>query len=205
MDKEINLISYLPQILQDKEEYEKIFNADNKEIKTLNDKLDDVLNDQFLENLTISGVKRWEKIMSIVPKSNESLEDRRFRIFSKYISKLPYSERFLRNWLDSIVGEGNYELTVNNATYNIHLESDARNQDWFNEVHSFVSNIKPCNMTLDYTRVLVSKDNGMYFGATTITGHEITIYPWSPSDIETQGEINILSGNGFGYQEITIY
>ncbi|WP_074438609.1 YmfQ family protein [Clostridioides difficile] len=205
MDKEINLISYLPQILQDKEEYEKIFNADNKEIKTLNDKLDDVLNDQFLENLTISGVKRWEKIMSIVPKSNESLEDRRFRIFSKYISKLPYSERFLRNWLDSIVGEGNYELTVNNATYNIHLESDARNQDWFNEVHSFVSNIKPCNMTLDYTRVLVSKDNGMYFGATTVTGHEITIYPWSPSDIETQGEIKIMSGNGFGYQEITIY
>ncbi|MCC0638511.1 YmfQ family protein [Clostridioides sp. ES-S-0001-02] len=205
MDKEINLISYLPQILQDKEEYEKIFNADNKEIKTLNDKLDDVLNDQFLEDLTITGIKRWEKIMSIVPKSNESLEDRRFRIFSKYISKLPYSERFLRNWLDSIVGEGNYELTINNATYNIHLESDARNQDWFEEVHSFVSSIKPCNMSLDYTRVLVSKDNGMYFGATTVTGHEITIYPWSPSDIETQGEINIISGNGFGYQEVTIY
>ncbi|MBF4703402.1 putative phage tail protein, partial [Clostridioides difficile] len=160
---------------------------------------------QFLEDLTISGIKRWEKIMSITPKSNESLEDRRFRIFSKYISKLPYSERFLRNWLDSIVGEGNYELTINNATYNIHLESDARNQDWFEEVHSFVSDIKPCNMTLDYTRVLVSKDNSVYFGATTITGHEITIYPWSPSDIETQGEINILSGNGFGYQEVTIY
>lgn len=205
MDKDINLISYLPQILQDKEEYEKIFNADNKEIKTLHDKLDDVLNDQFLEDLTITGIKRWEKIMSIVPKSNESLEDRRFRIFSKYISKLPYSELFLRNWLDSIVGEGNYELTINNATYNIHLESDARNQDWFNEVHSFVSSIKPCNLTLDYTRVLVSKDNGLYFGATTITGHEITIYPWSPSDIETYGEINILSGNGCGYQEITIY
>ncbi|CZR77509.1 hypothetical protein CDFC105_51089 [Clostridioides difficile] len=205
MDKEINLIDYLPQILQDKEEYEKIFNADNKEIKTLYDKLDDVLNDQFLEDLTISGIKRWERIMSITSKLNESLEDRRFRIFSKYISKLPYSERFLRNWLDSIVGEGNYELTINNATYNIHLESDARNQDWFEEVHSFVSDIKPCNMTLDYTRVLVSKDNYMNFGATTITGHEITIYPWSPSDIETQGEINILSGNGFGYQEITIY
>ncbi|HBF3279860.1 YmfQ family protein [Clostridioides difficile] len=205
MDKEINLINYLPQILQDKEEYIKVFNVENKEIKTLHDKLNDLASDQFLEDLTISGIKRWEKIMSITPKSNESLEDRRFRIFSKYISKLPYSERFLRNWLDNIVGEGNYELTINNDTYNIHLESDARNQDWFEEVHSFVSNIKPCNMTLDYTRVLVSKDNGMYFGATTITGHEITIYPWSPSDIETQGEINILSGNGFGYQEITIY
>ncbi|MCP8381347.1 YmfQ family protein [Clostridioides difficile] len=205
MDKEINLINYLPQILQDKEEYIKVFNVENKEIKTLHDKLKDLSNDQFLEDLTISGIKRWEKIMSITPKSNESLEDRRFRIFSKYISKPPYSERFLRNWLDNIVGEGNYELTINNATYNIHLESDARNQDWFNEVHLFVSNIKPCNMTLDYTRVLVSKDNGLYFGATTITGHEITIYPWSPSDIETQGEINIISGNGFGYQEITIY
>lgn len=205
MDKEINLISYLPQILQDKEEYIKAFNADNKEIRILHDKLDDVLNDQFLEDLTITGIKRWEKIMSIVPKSNETLEDRRFRIFSKYISKLPYSEKFLRNWLDNIVGEGNYELTINNSTYNIHLESDARNQDWFEEVHSFVSSVKPCNMTLDYTRVLVSKDNGMYFGATTIIGHEITIYPWSPSDIETQGEINILSGNGCGYQEITIY
>ncbi|MEJ4051317.1 putative phage tail protein, partial [Clostridioides difficile] len=112
MDKEINLINYLPQILQDKEEYIKVFNVGNKEIKILHDKLKDLSNDQFLEDLTISGIKRWEKIMSITPKSNESLEDRRFRIFSKYISKLPYSERFLRNWLDSIVGEGNYELTI---------------------------------------------------------------------------------------------
>ncbi|MCC0693037.1 MULTISPECIES: YmfQ family protein [Clostridioides] len=205
MDKEINLISYLPQILQDKEEYIKAFNADNKEIKILHDKLDDVLNDQFLEDLTITGIKRWEKIMSIVPKSNESLEDRRFRIFSKYISKLPYSELFLRNWLDSIVGEGNYELTINNATYNIHLESDARNQDWFNEVHSFVSSIKPCNMSFDYTRILISKDNYMNFGITTLMGQEITIYPWSPPNIETYGEIDILTGNGVGYQEITIF
>ncbi|CZR99728.1 hypothetical protein CDFC105_70041 [Clostridioides difficile] len=205
MDKEINLINYLPQILQDKEEYIKVFNAENKEIKTLHDKLKDLSNDQFLEDLTISGIKRWEKIMSINPKSNESLEDRRFRIFSKYISKLPYSEKFLRNWLDSIVGEGNYELTINNATYNIHLESDARNQDWFEEVHSFVSNIKPCNMTLDYTRVLISKDNYMNFGITTLMGQEITIYPWSPPDIETYGEIDVLTGNGVGYQEVTIF
>ncbi|EGT4599333.1 DUF2313 domain-containing protein [Clostridioides difficile] len=205
MDKEINLISYLPQILQDKEEYIKAFNADNKEIKILHDKLDDVLNDQFLEDLTISGVKRWEKIMSIVPKSNESLEDRRFRVFSKYISKLPYSEKFLRNWLNSIVGEGNYELTINNAAYNIHLESDARNQDWFEEVHSFVSSIKPCNMSFDYTRILISKDNYMNFGITTLMGQEITIYPWSPPNIETYGEIDILTGNGVGYQEITIF
>ncbi|MCC0752941.1 DUF2313 domain-containing protein, partial [Clostridioides sp. ZZV13-5731] len=115
MDKEINLIDYLPQILQDKEEYIKVFNADNKEIKILYEKLNDLSSDQFLEDLTPNGIKRWEKIMSITPKSNETLEDRRFRIFSRYISKLPYSERFLRNWLDSIVGEGNYELTINNA------------------------------------------------------------------------------------------
>ncbi|WP_417921788.1 baseplate J/gp47 family protein [Clostridioides difficile] len=167
--------------------------AENKEIKTLHEKLNDLSSDQFLEDLTPSGIKRWEKIMSINPKSNETLEDRRFRIFSKYISKLPYSERFLRNWLDNVVGEGNYELTINNATYNIHLESDARNQDWFEEVHSFVSNIKPCNMTLDYTRVLISKDNYMNFGITTLMGQEITIYPWSPPDIETYGEIDVLT------------
>ncbi|MBZ0592995.1 YmfQ family protein, partial [Clostridioides difficile] len=71
MDKKINLINYLPQVLQDKEEYIKVFNADNKEIKTLHDKLKDLSNDQFLEDLTISGIKRWEKIMSITPKSNE--------------------------------------------------------------------------------------------------------------------------------------
>ncbi|HGM3508761.1 TPA: putative phage tail protein, partial [Clostridioides difficile] len=65
MDKDINLINYLPQILQDKEEYIKVFNADNKEIKTLHDKLNDLASDQFLEDLTISGIKRWEKIMSI--------------------------------------------------------------------------------------------------------------------------------------------
>ncbi|HBF0047551.1 TPA: putative phage tail protein, partial [Clostridioides difficile] len=67
MDKEINLINYLPQILQDKEEYIKVFNVGNKEIKILHDKLKDLSNDQFLEDLTISGIKRWEKIMSITP------------------------------------------------------------------------------------------------------------------------------------------
>ncbi|HBG8475720.1 TPA: DUF2313 domain-containing protein, partial [Clostridioides difficile] len=55
MDKEINLINYLPQILQDKEEYIKVFNVENKEIKTLHEKLNDLSNDQFLEDLTPSG------------------------------------------------------------------------------------------------------------------------------------------------------
>ncbi|MFN1841807.1 hypothetical protein ACK2FW_01290 [Clostridioides difficile] len=61
MDKEINLINYLPQILQDKEEYIKVFNVDNKEIKILHDKLKDLSNDQFLEDLTISGSKKMGK------------------------------------------------------------------------------------------------------------------------------------------------
>ena len=41
MDKEINLINYLPQILQDKEEYIKVFNVGNKEILCEGQKIKD--------------------------------------------------------------------------------------------------------------------------------------------------------------------
>ncbi|WP_265114038.1 hypothetical protein [Clostridioides difficile] len=33
----------------------------------------------------------------------------------------------------------------------------------------------------------------MNFGITTLMGQEITIYPWSPPDIETYGEIDVLT------------
>ncbi|MGX4600403.1 putative phage tail protein [Faecalimicrobium sp. JNUCC 81] len=149
MDKSINLIEYLPPILQDKMEYKEICNTESKEFIFLWSKMDDVLNDQFLSTLTIHGVKRWEKIMKITPKSSETLEDRRFRIINRYLNKLPYTMNSLKHHLNSLCGENGYKVNYDSSNYTltIRLELSIKNQ--LDEVVRSLKSIIPANLVQD--------------------------------------------------------
>lgn len=149
MDREINLIEYLPSILQDKMEYKEICKTESKEFTFIWSKMDDVLNDQFLSTLTIHGVKRWEKIMKITPRSSETLEDRRFRIINRYLNKLPYTMTSLKHHLNSLCGENGYKVNYDTSTYTltIRLELSIKNQ--LDEVVRSLKNIIPANLVQD--------------------------------------------------------
>ena len=63
---ETRLISYLPPILQNIEEFKALYGTEDYEIDDLYAALEILLKDQFVHEATENGIKRWEKILSNV-------------------------------------------------------------------------------------------------------------------------------------------
>lgn len=149
MDRNINLINYLPPILQNKMEYIEICKTQNNEFIFLWSKINDALNDQFLSDLTINGVKRWERIMKITPKSSETLEDRRFKIINRYLNKLPYTMTTLKQLLNTLCGENGYKVEYDNLTYTLKIRLELTVKNQLDEVIRNLKYIIPTNIVQD--------------------------------------------------------
>lgn len=149
MLRSINLINRLPPKLQDKKEYIQICQTQDKEFVFLWNKIDDCLKDQYLHELTLYGVKRWEKIMKITPKSSETLEDRRFRIINRFLNKLPYTMNSLKQILNTLCGENGYTIDYDIPTFTLKIRLELTVKHQLEEVKRTLYNIIPTNIVQD--------------------------------------------------------
>lgn len=101
---EVNLIGYLPPVLQNVEEFKVIFGAEDEEIKNLYTALENLLKDQFIHEATENGIKRWERILKIIPGADDTLDMRRFEILNRLNIKIPYTITMLRNKIQALYG-----------------------------------------------------------------------------------------------------
>ena len=105
-------------------------------------------------------ISRYEEIFSIVPDVNtETLEFRKERILNRLISQIPFTEEYLQQKLDVIIGKntnpdftpGNvnntqwyYDIDYNNYELDIYVSTPGRS--WYNELVNLCQNIIPCNI-----------------------------------------------------------
>ncbi len=47
--------------------------------------------DNYFDNTSESRIKRWEKILELAPRADDTLDERRFAVHSRVIDKLPYT------------------------------------------------------------------------------------------------------------------
>ena len=80
---ETRLISYLPPVLQNIEEFKALYGTEDYEIDDLYAALEILLKDQFVHEATENGIKRWEKILKIIPGASDTLDMRRFEILNR--------------------------------------------------------------------------------------------------------------------------
>ena len=143
------LLNYLPPILHDKKEYIEIFKTEDVEVNKLFLNINSLFDNLFLESLNLQGVKRWEKILKITPKQSETLEDRRFRIITRYLTKLPYTKRSLHTILATLCGENGYKLNIDHKNFVIKVRVALRAKHKIDEVGFTLRKVVPANMILD--------------------------------------------------------
>lgn len=111
------LIDYLPTVLKDVREYKVVTAAEQPEIFDFFGEIQTALDNQFIMYLTEYGVKRWEKIIGIVPKATYTLEERKFTILTMLSKRLPYTYRMLHQVLTELCGEDNYIIDLDANAY----------------------------------------------------------------------------------------
>lgn len=148
MDREINLLEYLPGVLREVKEFKALSAAENPEIVTVWEELENVLDDQFVSESTLNGVKRWEKILDIKPMDTDTMDERKFRILSRLNEQLPYTYGNLEEQLKLLCGPDGYKMILDNDAYVLSVKVALTAKKKFKEVGFLLDRVVPCNIVI---------------------------------------------------------
>ena len=143
----IDLKEYLPGVLKDVAEIRAIMDTETPEIQALWDAVEACMNDQFIQSATEDGIARRESMLGISPYASDTLDDRRFRLQSLYTENVPYTRRSLKNWLETLCGEGGYVLTITTSNFNVDVKVALGVKKQENVIRETLERMLPYNMT----------------------------------------------------------
>ncbi|MEG0449905.1 MAG: putative phage tail protein [Lysinibacillus sp.] len=158
MVKKIDLLSYLPSVLHEIIELQKIAEIENPSLESVWRKVEATLSNQFLLTLDERGASRYERMLKLQVGESETLETRRFRILSRYQEQAPYSYQVLKQLLDSLLGQGKYELTRSAAEKWVRVKLELTVSREFEIVELLLERITPQNMLL-YVEIRYNQHN----------------------------------------------
>lgn len=111
------LIDYLPPVIGEVKEIQLLMEAMQEEVNPLWVAAEETRNEAFFDTHTIYGISRWEKMLDLSPKGTDSLEIRNYRILARLNERLPFTMRMLRERMQLLVGEGDYQIILNSDLY----------------------------------------------------------------------------------------
>lgn len=112
----VDIKEYWSPVVAETLEFTAIADAENPEFNYLWEKTYGLVDEYFIKTATEYGVSRMEKILNIVPLASETLNERKDKILWKLNLRIPYTMRFLKNILTSMVGEENRQVEHDNDT-----------------------------------------------------------------------------------------
>lgn len=142
------MLKYLPPILQQVIEFQKIMEAEQPEFDSAKSNVNSAMDDQFIIDATEYGVKRWEKMLNITPKSWETLEDRKSGILAKISSRTPYTFRMLEEQLKSMC-EGDCDLILDATNYTLQIRVGLSKRKVLENIQDLVKWIVPANLVVN--------------------------------------------------------
>jgi len=145
----IDLISYLPEFMQNIKELQYIMLAENGSIEELFKKINTVFCNGFIETLDNYGCNKWEKILDIVPENNEEIESRRLKIKAALMKTLPYTMKRLNNILELLCGADNFRLDYGDEAFTLFVKVGLKAKNLHNYIEKLLYDITPANVVIN--------------------------------------------------------
>lgn len=138
----------VPNLYKNNIEMNNIIYTEEVELEeNLKTAIDNKFKDTFASTATEQGIIQFENIFNIKPNTTtETLQFRKERIMTRLISSIPYTEKFLINKLNSILGEGNWSYTIDYKNYKLIIYSLIPGNSWYAELITFLDSTIPCNI-----------------------------------------------------------
>lgn len=152
------LIDYLPHYVQEYLEMRQIMNAEQPEFDLVWERGENALSDQFIQDATEYGVKRWESMLKVTPKDTDSLDERKFRILTMLNQELPYTMSKLKEALTTLCGAGEFSIDLQAAEYHIEVKLALTNVNNYMEVERILKKMIPANMT-QFVQIMYNSNN----------------------------------------------
>lgn len=141
-----------PEIIRSIPDIKKIYeiNADQEEV--LDASVNALFDDIFLETMDETKTARWEKMLSIIPLDTDTLSERRFRIQTRVLERMPYTYRVILRKLQTLC-PGGVDWTVDTEKQLIIVRVALASKNMRADVDELLDNVLPLNM--EYTLIIL--------------------------------------------------
>ncbi len=146
MTRIVDVNRYLPPVVKEAREFKRIADAENPEFNLHWENIDVLWSNQYVMECTIEGVERWERIIGILPRANDTLRDRKIRILSYINRTLPFTIKVLSNYLESICGSGNYSVQLDSVQYILNINTIGLSDVAMEDVSEMLDLMIPANL-----------------------------------------------------------
>lgn len=126
----------------------KIYEINDKQEAELEEASDTLEKNIFLDTMNLEMIKQWEEMLKIIPQDNDTVQDRRFRVKSKVMERLPYSVRILRNKLETLCPQG-YHMEISDNRTSVTVKLALTSKKMMREVGNLLEEILPLNMVYE--------------------------------------------------------
>lgn len=148
MNREVDLLAYLPPFLQEFKENRETLEAENPEFVLAWNGADRVLKNEFIDTADEYGISRFEKILKITPQPNDTLASRRRRVLFRWFNKLPYTLKNFLERLKEICGESDFTVIKEFLRYRINITTNLERIGLVEELERLIREMMPCNMVV---------------------------------------------------------
>lgn len=160
---------WIPKI-RDVDEFKKLADAEQPEIDLFSQRVKQFPKEIIVNTATNVGLSRYESMLGLHKMATTSL--RRSNILQNLNNSLPFTVAYLKNLLNSVVGEGDYWLTI--EKYHLELGIIATKEELLDMLRDDLIKKIPANMGTS-VKVLESIDTSYYTGFYIQTADVITI------------------------------
>lgn len=168
--REVKIEEYWPLIVKNTEEFGQIAVAENPEFNQLAECIYRVLKDGFIHDATEYGVSRWENMLGLAVTPDMTLDDRKAAILTYLSCKIPYTWRVLKQMLTGLLGEDNFEMSIDNDTQTVTISLTSTVEHMREKVDELCARVVPQNLVIevddfpiDYTPVKYLNSTGKQY------------------------------------------
>lgn len=139
---------YWPEFLSEFREFQEIANTEDFELSLVRQAVANLLDDQFIQTATETGIAWRERMLKVVPFADDDLGSRRFRVQAKWNDKLPYTYKELVDKMNGLCGKNGYTMTLNSDMYTLDIKIELINRRMFDEVEMITRKMVPSNILI---------------------------------------------------------
>lgn len=137
-----------PDIFTNIPEIAKIYDINERQGEDLENAVERIDQNIFLDTMDETMIARWEDILKLNPLDTDTVEDRRFRVKSKVIEKLPYTYQVIVRKLDILCPLG-YALIISDDRTDVLVKLALKSKNTIEDVGTMMEDMLPLNMTFD--------------------------------------------------------
>lgn len=145
----MRIAEYFPSVIAKSDHMQNLANAEDLGLELISNDYDRLFKNIYVETANTEGIERFEQMLGILHKLDDSLEDRRVAILAKLNTRLPYTRRVLIQFFNNLVGKDGYTLRIDYGRRTIFLKIELSRKNQIAAISRMLRQVLPANMLVD--------------------------------------------------------